>query len=373
MRKRYEFSSKKEKFRILTDFCADFDYSRKYAIRILKRTVNPINRRKVGRKPKYGAQEGFHLKRLWELTGRICSKSLASAIVLWLPFYDHPLLDEYVKAKLVGMSPSTIDRLLKQYRCKKWASTTQASNFFLKSKIPIELLRGSARSPGIAEADTVAHCGNAIAGAYIHTLTVTYICTGWTENRGYWRKDADEICCAIKDIESRLPFSLHTFGSDNGTEFLNQQVIDFLQDRTVPVRVVRGRPYKKNDNAHVEQKNWTHVRELFGYKRIDNPILIAPMNHIYEFLWNPLKNFFILSSKLIEKTRIGGKLIKKYDKPKTPYQRLLECTDLSEEAKERLKNRYQKLNPFHLKVELDKALDRFKFQCRNTEFGKTAA
>jgi hypothetical protein len=373
VRKRYQNPGKREKSRILTDFCQDFGYSRKYAIRILNGTQDVLTRKKPGRKPKYGAADVFHLRRIWEATGKMCSKSLAQALGLWLPFYDHPLLTDVVRTKLLKVSPSTIDRLLRQYRCRKGLTSTRSASNLMKSKIPIELLRGEIKVPGFIEADTVAHCGNALLGQFVNSLTATDLCTGWTENRATWGKDAQEMRKALRDIEAALPFSLHTLGSDNGSEFLNQTVIDYFHERSKPVRVVRGRPYRKNDNAHVEQKNWTHVRELFGYSRIDNPFLVAMMNDIYELFWNPLKNFFVPCQKLIEKTRIGGRILKKYDKPKTPYQRLLECTDLTKEAKEHLRQRYERMNPFQLKVGLEHALERFKLQQKKYQAGDLAA
>jgi hypothetical protein len=373
VRKRYGVGGKREKTRILTDFCQDFGYSRKYAIRILKGTQDVLTRKKPGRKPKYGAADVFHLRRIWEATGRMCSKSLAQALQLWLPFYDHPLLTETVREKLLKMSASTIDRLLRQYRCRKGLTSTRSASNLMKSKIPIELLRGEVKTPGFLEADTVAHCGNALLGQFVNSLTATDLCSGWTENRATWGKDAQEMKRALGDVEAALPFALNTIGSDNGSEFLNQIVIDFFHERPKPVRVVRGRPYRKNDNAHVEQKNWTHVRELFGYGRIDNPFLVAMMNDIYELFWNPLKNFFVPCQKLREKTRFGGRVLKKYDPPKTPYQRLLDCADLSEEAKTRLRQRYERLNPFQLKAGLEQALERFRIQQKKYRFGDVAA
>lgn len=310
LRKRYEIAAKAEKTRILRDFCQDFAYSRKYAIRILNRTIEPLDRKRPGRKPKYGAHEVFHLKKLWEQTGRICSKNLAAAMESWLPFYDHPLLSGETRKKLLKLSPSTIDRLLRQFRCRKGISATRGAQNLIKSKIPVELLRGDITKAGFVEADTVAHCGNALFGTFANSLTLTDLASGWTENRATWGKDALEIRAKIREMETSLPFKITTFASDNGSEFLNQSLISYFHSRSEPVRVVRGRPYRKNDNAHVEQKNWTHVRELFGYRRIDNPLLIANMNDIYELLWNPLKNFFIPCTKLIEKTRIGGRVVK---------------------------------------------------------------
>ena len=372
LRIRYENASKGEKTRILTGFCLDFSYSRKYAIRILNGT-QALERKKSGRKSKYGAQDVFHLRRIWEATHRMCSKSLAVALPLWLPFYDHPLLNDATRLKLSKISASSIDRLLRQYRCRKGLSATRKGCELIKSKIPVELLRGEITKPGFLEGDTVAHCGNALLGKFANTLTVTDLASGWTENRACWGKDALEIKQKLRDIEAGLPFTVWTFASDNGSEFLNQDVIRYFHDREKPVRVVRGRPYRKNDNAHVEQKNWTHVRELFGYVRIDNPFLIVTMNDIYELYWNPFKNFFVPSVKLIEKHRVGARVVKKYDRPSTPYQRLLKSADVTEEAKVRLRQIYEGLNPFKLRQDLEQVLEKFKLQLRKYQFGDKTA
>jgi hypothetical protein len=162
----------------------------------------------------------------------------------------------------------------------------------------------------------------------------------------------------IKTIEQALPFAMNGFACDNGSEFLNYDLLKYFRfNRETPVEFTRRRPYKKNDNAHVEQKNWTHVRQLFGYDRLEDRALVAMMNEIYTEYWNPLNNFFIPAVRLIEKTRIGGRIQKKYDQPKTPYQRLMESTDLSVEAKAKLKTRFDALNPFELKQGLQTKLD----------------
>jgi hypothetical protein len=374
VRKRYESARKREKSRILSDFCTDTGYSRKYAIRILRGTQDPTSKRKPGRKPKYGAAHVFHLRRLWESSGRMCSKSLAAALPLWLPFYDHPLLSDEVRAKLSKVSPSTIDRLLRQYRCRKGMPATRSGCTLIRSKIPVELIRGEVKAPGFVEADTVAHCGNALLGSFMNSLTVTDLYSGWTEVRAAWGKDADEIIRRLRDIERALPFAIRIFASDNGSEFLNDRVISYFQQRCGnPVRMVRGRPYRKNDQAHVEQKNYTHVRELLGYARIDDPLLLAFMNDLYELFWMPLKNFFVPSQKLVEKNRIGGRLQKRYDRPRTPYQRLMDCDALSEEAKASLRARYEGLNPFELQAGLHRALERFKLELRKRQAGKLLA
>lgn len=144
-----------------------------------------------------------------------------------------------------------------------------------------------------------------------------------------------------------------------GNEFLNEQVVNYLQKRQAPVNMVRRRPYKKNDNAHVEQKNWTHVRQLFGYDRIEDSVLIPMMNEIYRAYWNPLQNYFTPVLKLTSKERVGGSIKKKYDTPKTPYRRLLESTYISEKEKAKLKDTFCTKNPVYLKKEMEKKLKEF--------------
>jgi hypothetical protein len=207
----------------------------------------------------------------------------------------------------------------------------------------------------------VAHCGDSLAGFFVNSLTMTDIFSCWTENRACWTKGQTPVQEQIKAIEKELPFSMTGFACDNGTEFLNYELLKYFRiNREQPVEFTRRRPYKKNDNAHVEQKNWTHVRQLFGYERLEDREIVAMMNEIYQQYWNPLHNFFIPSVRLIEKTRIGGSIKKKYDEPKTPYQRLMESADVVQEAKDKLKARYQKLNPFALHEGLQTKIADFK-------------
>jgi hypothetical protein len=213
--------------------------------------------------------------------------------------------------------------------------------------------------PGYMEADTVAHCGSSLAGEFGNSLTMTDLCSGWTENRATWTKLAEKIVPQFKDIEDRLPFTLIGLATDNGSEFLNDKVLEYLKNRQAPVNMVRRRPYKKNDNAHVEQKNWTHVRQLFGYDRIEDPILIPLMNEIYRAYWNPLQNFFTPVLKLKTKERIGGHIKKIYDEPKSPYRRLLDSPYVPEDEKAKLKDAFSLKNPIYLKKELDKKLKDF--------------
>jgi hypothetical protein len=259
------------------------------------------------------------------------------------------------------MSSATIDRRLRDYRDKTdllgGISTTKSS--WVKSKIPIKLLDHNVIEPGFMESDTVAHCGNSLSGEFINTLTVTDLYSGWTENRALFTKVSEQVVRQVNSIESKLPFEMKGFASDNGTEFLNHDLHRYFKNRKNPVEFVRRRPYKKNDNAHVEQKNFTHVRSLFGYERFEDPELVQKMNEIYQAYWNPLWNYFTPCLKLQSKTRIGGRVKKKYDQPKTPVQRLIECPTLPSPQLSYLKEQLRGRNPFWLKQQLDKKLKEF--------------
>lgn len=354
IRERYQKSTKSMKTLILNEFTTVCGYERKYAIRILNNQIQP-RRKKPGPVSKYD-QILDHVYELWSSMNRICSKKMIVAIPLWLPFYKS--VTEAELKLLKSISPSTIDRLLKPYRENKMRglSTTVP---MLKSKIPIKLLDAEVTEPGFIESDTVAHCGTNIEGDYANSITMTDLYSGWTENRAVWKKFATTVQKQIQKIEYDLPFLLKGFASDNGNEFLNDELHKYFTERLYPVEFVRRRPYKKNDNAHVEQKNFTHVRELFGYVRVENPELVAMMNEIYQVYWNPLWNYFTPVMKLKKKTRIGSKIKKEYDEPKTPYQRLLDSDKFTMFNKKKLKQKMAMKNPFFLKQELDKKLKIF--------------
>ena len=356
IRERYKNAPKKQKTAILSEFVINCGYSRKYAIRILNGRLQ-LRITKSGPKPIYSQVEP-HLVALWERMGRMCSKKMKAALPLWIQYYPHA--DEPTQRLILAISPSSIDRLLKSHRSRpkgKGLTSTRPSLF--RHTIPIKLLDSEVKHPGYIEADTVAHCGNRIEGAYAHRLTLTDLLSGWTENRATWTKDSEGVTNRIAQIEKELPFPTLGFACDNGTEFLNERLYFHLTKRDNPVDFVRRRPYRKNDSAHVEQKNGTHVRELFGYERSDHSELVPLMNEIYSQYWNPLWNYFTPFMKLKSKERVGSKYIKKYDEPKTPYQRLLESSHLSQDRKDKVKQRVGQLNPFKLKEGLDSKLKTF--------------
>lgn len=356
IRLRYRNSTKKAKGIILDEFCKICKLTRKHVIKILNGTINPRLHR-PGPKSKYQREDVLKaLKELWSLMNQMCSKKMVVAFADWLPFYE---AKDEVKRLLLEMSASTVDRLLRPHRSPLQRGISATRPSLIKNRIPLKLLEGEVLMPGYFEADTVAHCGNNLSGEFGNTLTMTDLCSGWTENRALWTKTGEKVVNQFRDIESRLPFGVIGVATDNGSEFLNEELLGYLRDRKAPVNMVRRRPYKKNDNAHVEQKNWTHVRQLFGYDRVDDPILIPMMNEIYRAYWNPLMNFFTPVLKLKSKERIGGRVKKVYDEPRSPFKRLLESSYVSEQEKAKLKDAYCTKNPVYLKKEMDKKLKAF--------------
>jgi len=197
-----------------------------------------------------------------------------------------------------------------------------------------------------------------MAGIFAFTIDGVDIATGWTEQRAVWGKGEEGVMAQIKDIEKSLPFPLLGFDSDNGSEFLNYHLLKHFTQRKKPVQFTRSRAYHKDDNSHIEQKNWTHVRQWLGYQRFDNPKIVLLMNQLYKSEWRLFHNFFCPSVKLISKERIASKTLKHYDVPKTPYQRVMESTHVSEKTKAALTKQLQPLNPFELRRAIELRLER---------------
>lgn len=361
IRNRYRNSGKRGKSVILDEFCATCGYNRKYAIRLLKKPLPASSQRRPGPVSRYhGEQLLVPLKRIWFATDQMCSKKLKAAIPLWLPFYEREYepVSPAVTQKLLAISAATIDRLLKPLRAlhKKGRCTTKPGTL-LKNQIPIKTHHWDVGKPGFFEADTVAHCGDSMAGDFVFSLTFTDIFSGWTENRAVWGKGSQGVLRQIRDIEQRIIFPILGFDCDNGSEFLNHHLVRYFTDRPkAPVQFTRSRPYQKNDNAFVEQKNWTHVRQLLGYDRFDNPELVPLLNDLYSSEWSLFNNYFCPTLKLKEKQRINSRYIKKYESPQTPCRRLLDSPDVSADAKHTLEQVYNSLNPFTLKKSLETKL-----------------
>lgn len=361
IRKRYQKAGRGLKSKILDEFCEVCHYNRKYAIRALSRCKRKKKPLKRGRRPKYAGEPILGpLKTIWLASDQLCSKKLQVALSAWLPFYEQEngLLQEAVREKLHAISPSTIDRLLKSARLQhpgKGKCGTKPGRL-LKSQIPIKTDHWDVTKPGYFEADSVAHCGNSLAGDFVWSITLTDIDTTWTENRATWNKGAAGVLKQIKNIEKSLPFLILGFDCDNGGEFLNYHLLRYFSNKKKKVQFTRSRPYHKNDNAHVEQKNWTHVRHLLGYDRFDKPILVKLINDLYSNEWSLYQNHFCPTMKLLEKKKINSRYYKQYGKPKTPYQRVMESEHIDPATKAKLKQTHESLNPFALKRAIERKL-----------------
>jgi hypothetical protein len=349
------------KTQILDSLCQEYGLHRKSIVRRLNEVDKPKKQR-AGRKPSYAPDALLTpLKGIWLATDFMCGKRLKQAIPLWLPFYESTSepLPKKIKSQLLAMSPATMDRMLKSVKIKtkrRGLSGTKPGRL-LKNQIEIKTDHWDVTQPGFVEADTVAHCGNSTAGDFVWSITLTDINSCWTEIRATWNKGAEGVTEQVKDMECNLPFILRGFDCDNGSEFLNWHLIRYLKEReNNAVQVTRSRPYHKNDNAHVEQKNWTHVRHLFGYDRFDSPCLVAMMNDLYKNEWSLLINYFYPSMQLETKIKINSKYRRKYHKPKTPYQRLIESDFIDKRTKIFLKERFESLNPFELKKRIEAKL-----------------
>ena len=354
---RYQKATRKEKSQILDEFCATCGYNRKYAIRRLlsfKIQRRPRPQKKPGPPSQYDKPEILKpLQAIWLAANLPCSKRLKALLPVWISFYqtEFDFLAPRILQKPEDISASNADRLFKSFFILHTGTgrPTTKSGLLLKHHIPVKTNQWDESRPGYLEADTVAHCGTSMAGQFVFTLDLVDIATGWTEQRAVWGKGQTDILKQIQDIESSLPFPLLGFDSDNGDEFLNWHLVRHFQDRKKPVPFTRSRPYKKDDNAHIEQKNWTHVRQWLGYRRFDHPDLVSLLNDLYRNEWRLFLNFFLPSMKLQEKRRLGSKIIKRHDTPKTPSQRILDSKFVSVQAKRFLKEQLKPLNPFKLR------------------------
>jgi len=363
---RYQKASRKQKSQILDEICANLGFNRKYAIRWLRNWKPPRCREpknKPGPKPRYQHPDFLDaLKEIWIATNLICSKRLKEAIPDWIGPYQqlYGYLPREIREKLLRISPSAIDQALKPIRALyrgKGRSTTKPG-LLLKHHIPVKTGQWNEFKPGFIETDTVAHCGSTVDGVYAFTTNSVDIATNWSEQRATYGKGFREIAAQIEDMEHALPFPILGIDFDNGGEFLNRYLFNYFLKRKKPVQFTRSRAYHKNDNAHVEGKNWTHVRQWLGYRRFEDTRIVGLLNDLYRSEWRLYHNLFIPSVKLLSKERIASRIFKKHDKPKTPYQRILESKHIPKSTKEHLKALFNTLNPFKLKKTIDEKIAR---------------
>jgi len=348
-RARYGRGTRKQKGWILDEGCRMFAVHRKSLIRAFGR-LGRRGARPPGRPPQYGVVLLGPLKTIWLAAEQPCGKRLKALLAQWLPHYErrYGALDEMVRGRLLAASAATLDRLLRPLRARRRGLCGTRPARRLEGQIPIRTNFRDVQGPGTFEADTVAHCGQSLAGQFVWTVTLTDIWSGWTESRAVWNKNARQIVTRLRDIEQRLAFDIEAFDTDNGGEFLNYHLLRYFHDRADQVNFTRSRPYHKNDQAHVEQKQWTHVRQLLGYDRFEDRRLVALIDDLYRNEWRALQNFFLPTMQLISKTRENGRLRRRHARPCTPYQRLLASPKVSQEGKEQLQREFQALDPFDL-------------------------
>jgi hypothetical protein len=360
---RYQRAGRLHKTRILDEFCATCGYHRKAALRLLNRPLPTSPPKRPGPKPTYAPAEVLPvLKAVWLASDQLCSKLLQAALPEWLE--HHRLrsgsLPEALKKKILAISPAQIDRLLRPLRVrhpKKGLSTTRPGTL-LRQAVATRTGPPDTTRPGSVEADTVAHCDDSTEGDYVHSLTFTELYSGWTENRAIWNKSAASVLRQLQELEAQVPYTMKDFHTDNGGEFLNWALHRYVTGR--PVRWTRSRAYRKNDNAHCEQKNWTHVRQLFGHDRFGHPELVPLMNALYAQEWSQYTNHFKPTFKLKRRERKDGKTKRIYEeKPQTPYERLLASPDIPQATKIKLRAQHLSLNPFALKKSIEDKLRKF--------------
>lgn len=360
---RYLGASKEEKSKILDEYCRNTGQNRKYVIRKLSPRVSSEPTQRKARKQIYDAPVIAKLVKIWEILDYPCGQRLAPMIpemLKKLKSLDELETSEEVTRKLRKISPATIDRRLvhqKEYLHRRRFTTTKPGSL-LKAQIPIKLTEWDLSKIGYVEVDLVAHCGDSVFGDYTNTLNLTEISSGWSEQAAVWGKGQRNTFQGLMALKQRTPFKWLGLDSDNGSEFINNHLWQYCKKEGI--EFTRSRPNRKNDNAYVEQKNWTHVRKLLGYQRLDSPKQLKALNDLYANELRLYKNFFCPTMKLIKKERIGSKIVKKREKAKTPYQRLLESDQLPKEAKDQLEEIYDKLNPIELKKNIDLKISQIK-------------
>jgi len=364
---KYSKSTHQEKSKILDGVVAATGLKRKYAIHLLNsKQLGAQPPRKRGRKPKYGSDVQQALKTLWYAANRICAKRLTPFIpelIKVLELHGHLSLTPDVHSKLLDMSAATMDRLLSKERVLngKGLSTT-APGALLKKQIQVRTFSDwNENTPGFMEIDLVAHCGGNLEGTYLNTLTMVDIVSGWIELGALLYKSSEQVIATIDVIQEVLPFSLLGIDSDNGSEFINYKLLEYCENKKITF--TRSRAYRKNDQAHVEEKNGSVVRRLIGYNRYEGEQAYQVLLKLYSMLRLYI-NYFQPSLKLLSKTRDGSKTIKKYEKAKTPYQRLMSSETFPEDSKVKLRKEYEKLDPIDLlnKIEILQKIF-FEFAC----------
>jgi len=358
LRERYLKAGKEEKGGILDEYCRNTGQERKYVIKKFRYKV----KLKETRKPKKEYYDGYvkaALVQIWKIFDCPCGQRLKPLLepeTDRLRNFGELKCSDEVAEKLKKMGSATIDRKLKHEKevlllDRKY----KKKNPLLSHQIPIKVSADFDRAAvGHTQVDLVEHCGVSAAGEYVNSMAFVDVCSGWWEGEAVMGKGQERAFASLKNARSRLPFRLLGIHPDNQNNLINEHVYEYAQKQGI--ELTRSRPYKKNDNCFVEQKNWTHVRKFVGYLRYDTEEELETLNSLYRNELRLYKNFFQPVIKLKNKTRIKGKIHKKYDEAKTPCQRLMESGQIDVQTKQELKRIYERLNPAELKRNIDKKL-----------------
>ena len=365
VKKKYWKAKKGRKSQLLDDFCAFTSYNRKYAIELLTKPLPKKWKRYKTRQKYYDQPVIDALKVIWGALDNICGERVHPQIPDMLKkLIDCGELDvsEEIKSKLLEISLGKVKDILTKEKTGsliRIGGTTRPGTL-LKHQIAIRYGPWEDVDPGYFEMDTVAHCGDNISGKFIYSLDLIDIATGWNEQAAIWGKGEKATLDEFKKIEADLPFKILGIDPDNGGEFINWLMYRYIRKKEY--NFTRSRPYHKNDNAHIEQKNWTAIRQLVGYARLEKPEQLEILNDLYRNEWRLYQNFFLPIMKLKEKTKNTqtGRTKKKYDEAKTPYQRLLLHDKVSQETKDMLKQIYKDLNPIKLIRQIKVKINRLK-------------
>ena len=361
-RKRYGKADRAGRSRLLDEFCTQTHYHRKYAIALLGLPADSpepgcvIRQRGVS----YSKASIRVLERIWKAAGYPWSVRLKAMLPQWLPWARQHMrgVTPAVEAQLLRMSPRQMDRRLKEKkrRLKRRLYGRTKPGTLLKHHIPIKTDQWDVTEPGFCEIDLVSHSGPNASGEFIHSFNLTDIHTGWCETRAIMGKGEAGVVAALEDMRKSLPFTLKAIDSDNGSEFINHHLYRYCQEHGI--QFTRGRPYKKDDNAHIEQKNWTHVRKLWGWDRFDTPAALEAMNALYRGPWRAMMNLYQPCVKLKEKVRVGSRLTRRYDQARAPLDRLIAFypqKELASKVHALLKQR-ETLDPFTLSQQVEDQL-----------------
>lgn len=358
---RYRKAGRREKRVILNEFCANSGYNRKYAIRLLNGPRPERCRREPrrGRGVSYSQEVVALLMVIWEAAGYPWSVRLKALLPLWMPWIRKRYrMPAEMERQLLQMSARQMDRRLKRYKTKlrRRIYGRTKPGYLLKHHIPVKTDRWDVTTPGFTEVDLVSHSGNSASGEFAHTLNVTDIHTTWTESRAVLGRGEEAVQRALNEIAGVLPFALLGVDSDNGSEFINWHLKSWCERKQI--QLTRGRPYKKDDNAHIEQKNWTHVRKLLGWDRYDTHEAVAAINNLYGQELRLWLNLYLPSVKLLRKVRVGSKVRRVYDGPRTPFERVKACPQADREKVARLEELRKSLDPFQLGKIIERKLAR---------------